>query len=123
MNMATTTTVQRDDAAKCDKDDLCICQKCNDAVKCAPPLPDDVREAVTKKLKEVRHLIDEDVRVALNTDILEIIRAATQQPEVVTVEQIAERLHHECELGQHDKLNVAHWLEDNFPHGLKIVEG
>lgn len=84
----------------------------------SPPLPDDVREAA----EVLQPLVDawefsSEITFAIKT----LIRAATQQPEVVTVEEFKRRVNLYI-----NKNYPFHWgtaVMKEFPNGVKIVEG
>jgi hypothetical protein len=115
MNMATTTTVQR-------------------VADQSPPLPDEVREAASVAVRTVAWLscMNSKTCEQEKNAILTLIRAATQQPEVVTVGALVKEendvLLFEGYKGDFKtaQQNVEHALRviaKAFPHGLKIVEG
>jgi len=85
-----------------------------------PPLPDDVREAV-----EVLHpLVDawefsSEITFAIKT----LIRAATQQPEVVTVEDMTMLIQDWKFNEENQQPFFGSYLAKRFPNGIKIVEG
>jgi hypothetical protein len=102
----------------------------------SPPLPDEVSEAVLPIERfdyYIRWTSDTEGYVEMEAstdggwvryeDVEPLIRAATQQPEVVTVEEFKRSMMEWNDAEDSDFPLLEDWLMHQYPHGLKIVEG
>ena len=100
-----------------------------------PPLLDEVREVYSElhsKLDEIACLGNAhgihgnshgNVLARQALKMLEAIRAATQQPEVVTVEGMTMLIQDWKFNEENQQPFFGSYLAKRFPHGIKIVEG